>query len=245
MLAFDSVVETDELERNPVSVVKMPRPKVKEIDPPSEAQVADMLELAREGGTWWYPAMRLSAYTGMRRGEVMGLRWENVNLAGEYLDVRESLGYVRGRLVVETPKTDSSRRRVDLDSETVQILSDHKSAQEAHILGMGAEYDDQGIVFTKPDGGYFFPGSYSEAIRALSRRTGPKLRAHDLRHFHASVWLSSGAPLLPLSKRLGHASVKMTLDSYAHAMPGAQREGLDVFVAALNGGKNGGSPRLR
>ena len=63
------------------------------------------------------------------------------------------------------------------------------------------------------------------------------MRAHDLRHFHASVWLSRGASLLPLSKRLGHASSKMTLDVYGHLMPDAQREGLDIFIGAMNGNK--------
>ena len=147
-LAFSAVVENDELERNPVSGVKMLRPKVKEMVPPSEAQVADMLELAREGGTWWHPATRLAAYTGLRRGELLGLLWRNVNLADGYLEVRQSLTYVSGHLRIETPKTDASTRRVDLDSGTVEILLEHKREQEAHILAMGAEYVDQGIVFT-------------------------------------------------------------------------------------------------
>ena len=102
---------------------------------------------------------------------------------------------------------------------------------------MGAGYVDQGIVFSKPDGRYFFPGTFSEMVNVLSKPTGRKIKAHALRHFHASVWLSQGAPLLPVSKRLGHSTVTITLDTYGHMMPDAQREGLDIFIAAMNGHK--------
>ena len=204
-IAFNAAVEdeTKGVARNPVDRVKMIKTKTQEVVPPSEAQVMELLELARESGQWWHPAIRLAAYTGLRRGEIMGLRWQNVNLAGGYLEVRESLTYTSGRLRIEKPKTDAGTRRVDLDADTVEILLAHKRAQEAHIEAMGAEYVDQGIVFSKPDGGYFFPGTFSQTVNTLSKRTGPKMKAHALRHFHASVWLSRGAPLLPLSKRLG------------------------------------------
>ena len=236
-IAFTAAVddETKGVDRNPVDRVKMVKTQVKEVVPPSESQVMEMLELARESGQWWYPALRLATFTGMRRGEIMGLRWENVNLAREFLDVRESLTYTSGRLRIEKPKTDAGSRRVDLDAETVAVLLAHKRAQEAHIEAMGAERVDQGIVFSKPDGGYFFPGTFSQTVNTLSKRTGRRMKGHALRHFHASVWLSRGAPLLPLSKRLGHASSKMTLDVYGHLMPDAQRAGLDIFVAAMNG----------
>ena len=192
-MAFTSVVDDDALDRNPVDRVKMVKVKVREVVPPRETQVEDMLELARESGLWWYPALRLAAYTGMRRGEVMGLLWTNVNLPREFLDVCQSLTHVRGQLRMETPKSDSSNRRVELDATTVAILTEHKRAQEAHKVAMGKDYVDQLIVFSKPDGGYFNPGAFSETVSTLSKRTGPRMKGHALRHYHASVWLHRNA----------------------------------------------------
>ena len=94
-------------------------------------------------------------------------------------------------------------------------------------------------MFSKPDGGYFNPGAFSEIVAKLSKLTGPRMKGHALRHYHASMWLSRQAPLLPLSRRLGHASLKMTLDKYSHLMPGAQRAGLDIFMAGETNGVNG------
>lgn len=228
------------LGHNPIARVKMVKTMTKKAKPPTMAQVKDMLALARESGLWWYPALRLAAYTGMRRGEIMGLRWENVNLAGGYLEVVEGLTYTKGRLRVQPPKTGESRR-VTLDAGTVDILSEYKQTQEAHILAMGAEYDHQGIVFSKPNGRYFYPGTLSETVNVLARRTGPKRHLHEFRHFHASV-CGGGASLVDLSERLGHANVSMTLNVYGHMMPDAQRVGLDIFVAAMNG--NGNQPAV-
>ena len=230
-MALTSAVDDEVLERNPVDRVKLGKIKVQEVKPPDEHQVNDMLAMARESGLWWYPAIRLAAYSGMRRGEVMGLLWQNVTLAKGFLDVRQSLTHVRGQLRIETPKTESSERRVELDSVTVAILLEHKRAQQAHKEAMGKDYVDQGIVFSKPDGGYFHPAVFSETVTKLSTRTGPRMKGHALRHYHASMWLSRQAPLLPLSRRLGHASLKMTLDVYSHLMPEAQRAGLDIFMA--------------
>ena len=238
-IALTSAVDDEVLERNPVDRVKLGKITVQEVKPPDEHQVNDMLALARESGLWWYPAIRLAAYTGMRRGEVMGLLWRNINLAKGFLDVCQSLTHVRGKLHIDTPKT-SSERRVELDALSIDILLDYKRAQEAHIQAMGSDYVDQGIVFCKPDGGYFNPAAFSETVAKISRLTGPRMKGHALRHYHVSMWLSRQAPLLPLSRRLGHASLKMTLDVYGHLMPEAQRAGLDIFMAGeTNGVTNG------
>ena len=232
--AFEYWVDVEELEKNPVKKrFKPSTPKPKEVFVPSISQVTEILELAKSEDHPLYAALWLGAYCGMRRGEVMGLRWANVNLAQGFLDVKESLVYAGGSRS-EEPKTGSSDRRVKLGTLTVQVLLDHKAAQERRIEASPG-YVDQGIVFSNRKGGYRHAATLYEGVRALSGRVGQPFTFHSLRHHHISVLLSKGEEIIRVSKKVGHASIKMTFDRYGHEMPDTEERG-DVYEAAMNSG---------
>lgn len=177
---------------------------------------------------------RLLAMTGMRRGEVVALRWVDVDLAHRRLTVNQSATVVGGDEVVSTPKTRRSRRVIDLDPDTVTLLKQHRARQRELLLMVGATATASDRVFTNEVGEPLRPASVGQAFRRLVDGAGvPVIRLHDLRHTHASHLLMAGVNVKVVSERLGHASVSFTLDTYGHVMPGQQAEAAAAAAALL------------
>lgn len=169
------------------------------------------------------PILHTMAMTGLRRSEACGLKWSNVDVDAQTIDVVEGLTQTPGQLHTDRPKSERGRRRVDLDDETTAILRAHRQAQVAERLLVGAGYRDQGYVFARPDGAPWKPDSIGQAYRRIVARAGlPPIALHDLRHTHASLMLSEGIELTVVSDRLGHATAGFTLTTYAHSLPGRQ-----------------------
>lgn len=179
-----------------------------------------------------YPALRLAAMTGMRRGEVVGLRWSDVDLDGARLAVRRTASCAGYTVHVTTNKTPTSRRAVDLDAETVTVLRAWQNAQ-ADELGGSSE-----LVFTNRRGSLLHPHVLSQSFERVTRTAGlPRIRFHDLRHTHATLLLKAGVPLKVVSERLGHSTPAFTMTVYQHVLPGMQRDAADLFarlVASTN-----------
>lgn len=176
---------------------------------------------------------RLAATTGLRRGEVLGLRWRDVDLDAGRLQVTQQR--VRGAdgLGYGTPKTAKGRRSVALDPATVASLRSHRARQVAERLAFGPAYQDDDLVFARADGSAHDPDGVSGTFERLARSAGvPRIRFHDLRHTHATLALSAGVHPKVVQERLGHASISMTLDTYSHAIP-AMQEDAAARIAAL------------
>lgn len=144
-----------------------------------------------------FALFRLAAMTGMRRGEVCGLRWVDLDLDAGKLHVRQQLVTVDHVVVLsEHPKTDHGRRTVELDPGTVAVLRAHRAAQATTRLAMGAGYTDQGLVFAKVDGSWLHPEAVGHVFARRVARSGlPRVRFHDLRHSHAAhLTRPSGTP---------------------------------------------------
>ena len=178
---------------------------------------------------------RLAALTGMRRGELVGLRWSDVDLTRRRLTVNQSVTVVDRVEVASVPKTRRSRRVLDLDAATVVALQQHRSHQRERYLRVGVTATASDRVFTTDLGEPLQPNSVGQAFRRLVKEAGvPVIRLHDLRHTHASQLLMAGINIKVVSERLGHASVGFTLDTYAHVMPGQQAEAAAVAAALLD-----------
>jgi integrase len=162
----------------------------------------------------------LAATTGMRRGEVLGLRWQDVDLEHGRLAVRQTVLSIAYELVMGTPKTARGRRSIALDQRTVGALRSHRQRQDAEKVTIGAGYRDADFVFARPDGAPTHPDYFSQAFDRIVTRLGlPKIRLHDLRHSHATLGLAAGVPPKVMSDRLGHSTVSFTQDVYMHAIP--------------------------
>jgi len=182
----------------------------------------------RLGGLW-----HLLALTGMRRGEGLGPRWEDVDLQAGRLAVRRALIPTGGEVVVSEPKTAKGRRVIALDDTTVGVLR----TEAAHQLGEQAEcgdaWLDSGYVFTIQSGEPLDPEDVTRYFRqAVKRAMMPQIRLHDLRHTHATLALQAGVHPKVVSERLGHATVAITLDTYSHAIPAMQEEAA-ALIAGL------------
>ena len=182
-----------------------------------------------------YPLYLLAATTGMRRGELAGLTWRNVDLDAARLTVDRQILSVGYNLVEGSLKSATSRRTIDLDPLTVTELRRHRRSQLEQRMATGRRSDD-GYVFAKPDGSPVHPDYISQTFRrAVAKLDVPRIRLHDLRHTHASILLQQGVNAKVVSERLGHSSVAFTMTVYQHVMPGMQAQAAATFGAAVFG----------
>lgn len=183
-----------------------------------------------------HSAMFLAAMTGMRRGEVLGLRWADVDLDGAVLSVRQSIVAVNHEIHVNPVKTGTSRRTIDLDVRTIEVLRAWRKSLNAEQDLVGRGFVDGDLVFPRPDGSATHPERLSRTFDRLVRaREVPRIRFHDLRHTHASLLLQRNVPVKVVSERLGHASPAFTMTVYQHVMPGMQAEAAATFADAIFG----------
>lgn len=181
---------------------------------------------------------RLAAFTGARRSELLGLRWDAaVDLvAGTVKIERRALRVGYQMVDVEGTKTTAGERTIDLDPGTVAALRRWAKAQKAERLAWGPAYTDSGYVFTTEDGRPVHADHVANRFRRLVRDAGLRpIRFHDLRHSHASVLLDAGEPMFDIAKRLGHSSVQMLISTYGHALDGRGKRTASRFAQAVEG----------
>ena len=221
--ALNRAVRWGVIALNPADAVEAPRPARKETRVLDESDSAKLLQAVQ--GTRFYSPVLLALTTGMRRGEVLGLRWADIDWEAGTLAVQQTLEQTRTGLRFKQPKTPKSRRRVPLTSMALDALKSQRTAQVASRLALGNLYQDHDLVFPAPDGLPWKPGSFSAAFIKLAAAAGlPKLRFHDLRHSHATQLLRLGIHPKIVSERLGHATTGITLDLYSHVVPGMQED---------------------
>lgn len=182
-----------------------------------------------------FAAMYLAATTGMRRGEVLGLRWRDVHFREGTISITQTLLSVAYELRFSKPKTQRSRRSIAVDRATMEVLAAHRerAVAEAEFEGAG---EGDALVFSKPDGSPFHPDWFRQVFeRQVARSDLPRIRFHDLRHTHATLALRAGVHPKIVSERLGHSSVALTLDIYSHAAPDIQAEAADTVARLIFG----------
>ena len=172
--------------------------------------------------------------TGMRRGETVGLRWEDVDLDGECLFVIQQITDVNGRSMVSTPKTKRGQRLVPIDAETVAMLRRQRETQNLERVAWGPAWNESGLIFTREDGRPLRPEYATRHFQALALKAGlPVIRLHDLRHTNASLALSAGVDLKVVSERLGHSQLAITADLYTHVNRGLGKAAAEQIASAL------------
>ena len=182
-----------------------------------------------------HAALVLFATTGLRRGEVCGLRWQNVDLEAGELFVVETRTTIGNGVHEGTTKTPKSRRRVALDAATVDVLRQHRRRQRELQLAAGPAWEGRGHLFTLDNGEPVHPDTMSNTFRRRADRLDlPRIRLHDLRHTYATLGLRAGIHPKVMSERLGHATVGVTLDLYSHVTPSLDRDAADAVASLLD-----------
>lgn len=182
------------------------------------AQTGQFLDSAADDRL--YPLFHLIAYRGLRRGEAVGLRWQDVDLDAGTLVVSQQIVQLGWKTEIGDPKTGSGIRTVPLDQGTVAVLRRWRAAQSEEKRVGGEGWQDTGFVFTRPDGQVIHPDLATDGFRRLSRRAElPPIRLHDLRHTAASLALAAGVPMKVVSELLGHSSLALTADTYTSVLP--------------------------
>lgn len=232
--ALKQAVRMELLWRNPSQAVTPPKVVRKEVEPPEVTVVRRILDIAKAEERPLFPCLYLIAYTGMRRGEALGLRWQDVDFELGAISIVQTLGRSLKGLIFQPPKTQAGRRTIELDASTIAILRVHQGQQLLHRAQLEGAYQDYDLVFANPTGGPMNPMGLTRAFQALAKRAGfIDANLHDLRHFHASVLLQRGQNPGLVSKRLGHASIATTMDIYGHVLPGWQKEASEAFAKAM------------
>jgi integrase len=172
-----------------------------------------------------YALWLLVATTGMRRGELAGLRWVDIDFDHATVSPTIPRVVVDHQVHDSAPKTERSRRRLALDPVTLAALQAHRQLQAEDRHMVGRHYRDHGYVFTWPDGRPLHPENIANWFEQHTRAAGlPRIRLHDVRHSYATAALKAGISAKVISERLGHASVAFTLQTYSHVIPGMDKD---------------------
>lgn len=223
------------LARNPADQADPPRASTAEMSIWSPEQLGTFLDSVRSDRL--FAAWLMAATTGMRRGEILGLRWSDLDLVAGTLSVRQIRTVARYKVLTLSPKTDKGTRTIALDPKTVAALRSYRVAQMEERLLVGPTYDNSAdLVFTREDGSAIHPERLSSWFRKLCRRSGlPIIRLHDVRHSYVTALLAAGVPLKVVSQRIGHASPMVTMTIYQHVLPGDDRAAATVGARAILG----------
>jgi integrase len=181
------------------------------------------------------PLFELALYTGLRKGELLGLRWEDLDLAGGTASIRRTLQRTNSSGLTALPtKTKSSERRIALPTPCLRSLEQHRNRQRMEREAAGTGWKDSGYVFTRPDGAPIEGSTLTRHFNILLRQARlRRIRFHDLRHSAATLLLEQGVELVVIKELLGHAHIGVTATVYAHVRLRLQRDAINLLGNAL------------
>ncbi len=219
--AMDFAIDQKLIVTNPTDGCALPKLEHREMKTLPTEQLASFLHEARESGVFEMYYIELA--TGLRRGELLGLKWEDIDLERGTIQVRRQIARINGEVVEAPLKTKNSYRSVSIGHDAVEILKEQRRKTNS-------EY-----VFPSPTGGPISPDSVLHMLHRVLKRAGlPRIRFHDMRHTFATVALQNGVDIKTVSGMLGHYSAGFTLDTYAHVTTAAQRQAADTMANILS-----------
>ncbi len=219
--AMDLAVAQKIILENPTNACSLPKVEHKEMQTIPAEQLQAFLTEAKATGV--YEMYYIELATGLRRGELLGLKWQDIDWKNGIIKVRRQVARVNGQIVEAPLKTKNSYRTVSISPQAVEVLKTQR-----------AKANDQ-YVFPSPNGGPISPDSVNHMLKRVLERAGiPKVRSHDLRHTFATLALQNGVDIKTVSGMLGHFSAGFTLDTYAHVTTAAQKEATQTVENVLS-----------
>jgi len=232
--ALAHAVREDMIPRNVAKQVQTPSGPPRRYEPFTLAEAHAFLKETRRfhNGELYELALRL----GMRRGELLGLRWSDIDFDNQRLTIRRTLQRIKGQGLVEMPtKTDTSDRRIPLSPPCIKVLKNHMRYQQAERDRAGDRWKDSGYIFTTSLGTPLDPQHVTQNIKTLCDRAGVRqIRFHDLRHTCATLLIETGVPLITVKELLGHANIAITANIYTHTRLPHQAEALKQLDTQLD-----------
>jgi integrase len=199
-------------------------------------QTAQFLDYAQDDP--WYLLYHVIAYTGLRRGEAVGLRWSDLDLDECVMTIAQQIGQYAGEFEITAPKTDAGEREVAIDPDTRTRLVRHRVQCNKQLTDFGPGYIDTGLVFTEPDGTPLSPERVHDRFQRLSEKAGlPPIRLHDLRHGAATHALSAGVDVKVVSEMLGHSNTQITRDTYTSVVRETQHDAAQAIAGLIDRGR--------
>jgi integrase len=233
--ALENAVKWNLVARNVCDLVTPPVPQRHEIQTLTSDQVQRLLQAAREHKL--EALLTVAVGTGMRRGELLGLHWQDIDFKTRSLYVRRSVNRIGKFGIVESePKTQRSRRKITLPAFVIDILKQHQEHQQEMRTKAGMQWRETGIVFCNIYGGYLESSNLHDAFKGLLEKAElPNVRFHDLRHSAATILLGMGVHPKIVQELLGHSTISMTMDIYSHVLPSMQQEMMDKLDDLFKG----------
>ena len=231
--ALSDAVKQRRLPYNPALHVELPEARRPKVAPWEPHELGAFLDAS--AGDRIAPLFELAAISGLRRGELLGLRWQDTDLTRGVITVRQQLVQLGHATMFGPPKTASGEnRKVDLDGHTIGVLLAHQLTQQLEREMWGPAYVDADLVFAKENGEPLHPEYVTRHFQHPTRKAGLRqIRLHDLRHGSASLQLAAGFPIAVVSKRLGHSSIAITADTYSHLLEGVGHAAAEAAAALV------------
>ena len=231
--ALKQAVKLGIISRNPADSVERPKIQRKEMKVWDETQVMHFISTL--AGTRWEALFYMAVTTGLRRGEILALRWSDFDWVSRKLNIQRQIRTVKGKgLQIRPPKSAAGRRVVILGERDIEKLKKHVDIQEQMKVWAGDRWKENGLIFPSTIGTFLSPWNYYAKFKELSKKASlPEIRLHDLRHTAATIMLKHDVHPKIVQDRLGHADISTTLNRYSHVLPSFQSEAAAKLDEAL------------
>lgn len=236
---FKYQIRIQSIAKSPVELAVPPRIGRKEQKTWTIEEAVRFLETVKNDNQTYYIVYLLAIYTGLRRGEILSLRWRDCDLNQGKISVRQTLYYNNQHFEFLEPKTSRSNRLVSIPSTVIQELISHRHHQDKRKKEMEAVYNDFDLIAANEFGAPINPRTLTGHFRRMIQKANvPKIKFHGQRHTHATILLQIGEHIKIVSERLGHSNAAMTMNVYSHVTSDMQREAARKFELALEGKTN-------
>lgn len=230
---FHYAVDLELISKNPIARVPSPSERSDNADLQTWTfeEINRFLKTAITDRPFYHNVAATAIFTGMRKGEIMGLRKQDVDFENKVIKIEQTLHETNDHgLYFGDPKTESSKRSIAFDENVERVLKNQIRRNAELKLALGAAYNDHDLIFCREDGDPYRPSSFNRPFNRLTKKAGvPQIRFHDLRHTHATLLLELGTNTKLIAERLGHSDVKTTLNTYSHVTPKMQEEAINAF----------------
>ncbi len=219
------------IENNPAEKVKPPKATKKRIEFYDDIQTAKMLALLDGVELKWKTIVYVALFTGMRKGEIMGLEWQDIDFEKGIINIERTSQYVSGiGVITKEPKNETSKRVISAPQTLLQLLKQYKTCQTEQRMKVANLWQESNRLFTTCNGSPMFPDSISNWFCDFIKENNlPHITFHGLRHTSASILIDQGLNIKAVSNRLGHANTSTTMNIYAHALKSADKQAADIM----------------